>query len=91
MIAADGAFGTCGHPRPGAHPLLCTVPTIAVNGEQREVPSGQTVAELLGALGLGQAPCAVEVNAALVPKRRHTEQALKDGDKVEIVTLVGGG
>lgn len=67
------------------------MPTIAVNGEARDVPAGQTVAELLGALGLGQAPCAVEVNAALVPKRKHAEHALGEGDKVEIVTLVGGG
>lgn len=72
-------------------PLLSPVPTIAVNGEPRDVPTGQTVAELLGALGLGQAPCAVEVNTTLVPRRRHAEYTLCEGDRVEVVTLVGGG
>jgi thiamine biosynthesis protein ThiS len=40
---------------------------------------------------LGGAACAVEVNRQLVPKKQHESQELKDGDSVEIVTLVGGG
>jgi thiamine biosynthesis protein ThiS len=31
------------------------------------------------------------VNLALVPRSRHAERRLDDGDRVEIVTLVGGG
>ena len=37
------------------------------------------------------APCAVEVNRLLVPKRKHEQHQLIEGDTVEIVTLVGGG
>jgi sulfur carrier protein len=33
----------------------------------------------------------VEVNGELVPKKRHAEHQVRDGDRVEIVTLVGGG
>jgi sulfur carrier protein len=34
---------------------------------------------------------AVEVNQEIVPRARHAEHLLADGDKLEIVTLVGGG
>ena len=39
----------------------------------------------------GRAYVAVEVNLELVPRRRHAEHVLRDGDRVEVVTLVGGG
>lgn len=65
--------------------------SIEVNGERREVPPGSTVRELLELMGLAKAACAVEVNKAVVPKRQHAERRLGDGDKVEVVTLVGGG
>ena len=50
-----------------------------------------TVRELLEQRGLIKGPCAVEVNRTLVPKRKHEEHLLAEGDHVEIVTLVGGG
>ena len=65
--------------------------TIRVNGEQRALESECTVARLLDDLNLAGQPCAVEVNAAVVPRREHGERLLSDGDTVEIVTLVGGG
>jgi sulfur carrier protein len=34
---------------------------------------------------------AVEVNMALVPRESQNEHVLSDGDRLEIVTLVGGG
>lgn len=64
---------------------------VIVNDQERELPDGATVAELLGAEGMSDKPCAVEVNRALVPKRKHGEHGLRNGDRVEIVTLVGGG
>jgi thiamine biosynthesis protein ThiS len=33
----------------------------------------------------------VEVNRSLVPRRERDARELRDGDVVEIVTLVGGG
>lgn len=65
--------------------------TLEINGQHREVADGATVAALLRELGLDRQACAVEVNAELVPKRRHADRALTPGDRVEIVTLVGGG
>jgi sulfur carrier protein len=64
---------------------------LQVNGEGREVPEGLTLSGLLAHLGLDAPRVAVEVNRALVPKTRHAEQRLTDGDQVEIVTFVGGG
>jgi thiamine biosynthesis protein ThiS len=64
---------------------------ILVNGKQESLPEGATVADLVRRLGLESAPCAAEVNKALVPKREHPTRALAEGDQVELVTLVGGG
>ena len=64
---------------------------IRVNGEQRSFENACTVAVLLDELNLGGQPCAVEVNATVVPHREHGQRGLSDGDTVEIVTLVGGG
>ena len=49
------------------------------------------IGELLVELDLDSRPCAVEVNRELVPRASHKEHKLVDGDRVEIVTLVGGG
>ncbi len=67
-------------------------PTILINGEARtlERPDA-TITDLIEALGLTGRPCAVEVNAAVIPKREHDTTPLRDGDKIELVTLVGGG
>lgn len=62
-----------------------------VNGEQREVPEGTTVAKLLEILGATSDQVAVEVNAAVVRRARHAEATLAAGDQVEVVTFVGGG
>ena len=64
---------------------------VTVNSEPRELPDSATLADLIRECGLGDAPCAAEVNKALIPKRQHAEHALQEGDTVELVTLVGGG
>jgi thiazole synthase len=64
---------------------------ITLNGEKREVPEAMTVSELLRHLGVKPEQVAIEVNRALVPRRRHGETPLAAGDVLEVVTLVGGG
>ncbi len=64
---------------------------IFVNSESRHAVEGTTVAQLLQALGLEGKIVAVEVNLRLVPRAQHAGCALREGDRVEIVTLVGGG
>ncbi len=64
---------------------------LTVNGDLHDLADGSTVAELLENLDLAGKFVAVEVNLELVPKAQHADRALSDGDRVEIVTLVGGG
>jgi sulfur carrier protein len=64
---------------------------IQVNGQGREIADGSTVANLLGELGVTQPHVAVEVNLELVPRAQHRDIVLNAGDRVEVVTLVGGG
>lgn len=64
---------------------------ITVNGENRLVAQGLTVAALLEELQIPMTRVAVEVNLEIVPKAGYAEQALQDGDKIEIVHFVGGG
>jgi sulfur carrier protein len=64
---------------------------LTVNGQSHEVVEGTTVAGLLDELELSGKPVAVEVNLELVPRQRHAEHRLAEGDRLEIVTLVGGG
>jgi len=64
---------------------------ILLNGEERDVAEGTSVASLVAALGLRPAQVAVEVNRALVPRAEHAATMLAEGDVVELVTLVGGG
>lgn len=65
--------------------------TVTVNGEVREIDRPATVADLLRRLEIPQRGLAVEVNLEVVPRWRHAEHFLADGDRVEIVSLVGGG
>src|ERR1700688_19186 len=67
------------------------MPTLTINGESRTLPDPLTAAQLLERLGYDRRRVAVEVNGAVVPLARHGEEALADGDHVEVVTLVGGG
>ena len=64
---------------------------LTVNGEDRELADGTTVADLLAELGLDPRTLAVERNLELVPRGQHAQTQLAAGDRVEVVTLVGGG
>ena len=64
---------------------------VNVNGNPVQAEDGCTIEQLLEAHRDGSGPCAVEVNRTLVRKQDHPGFTLSDGDRVEIVTLVGGG
>jgi thiazole synthase len=64
---------------------------IRVNGEDRRVPAGLTIAGMLGEIGVDPAKVAVERNLAIVPRSALGEVAVEDGDAFEIVHFVGGG
>jgi sulfur carrier protein len=64
---------------------------VSINGEWRELQDGLTVAALVNLLGLTAPHVAVELNLEVVPRVRHAETPIRDGDRLEVVTLVGGG
>lgn len=64
---------------------------VTVNGEPHQVPDRTTVAGLLGMLGLADRRVAVERNRHIVPRAEHGQTQLAAGDRLEIVTFVGGG
>ncbi|HWV37936.1 MAG TPA: sulfur carrier protein ThiS [Vulgatibacter sp.] len=64
---------------------------LVVNGEERKVPAGSTVSELLDHLGVVRERVAVEVNLQVVRRADHDTHRLQAGDRVEVVAFVGGG
>jgi thiamine biosynthesis protein ThiS len=64
---------------------------VVVNGETVRVPSGSTVADLLRTLSLEPTRVAVEHNLRVIPRADHPALRLNHGDRLEIVTFVGGG
>ena len=64
---------------------------IRLNGEDLAIDTGSTIAALLTQQGLADRRVAVEVNGDIVPRGRHADVALQDGDRVEIVHALGGG
>jgi len=64
---------------------------IEVNGKDREVPVGHTVADLLDDLELDGRLVVVELNRQIIRRTEIGDVVLKDEDCMEIVHFVGGG
>lgn len=64
---------------------------VVLNGLADSLPDATTVATLLEARGLVGKRLAVERNGEIVPRSRHGETRIEDGDRLEIVVAVGGG
>lgn len=64
---------------------------IIVNGDKHDLPDALTVADLLSRFQVAPVRVAVERNREIVPKKLYATTALAPGDRIEIVTFVGGG
>jgi thiamine biosynthesis protein ThiS len=64
---------------------------VTVNGQQQDVQQGTTAADLINSYNFEPRHVAVEINRDLVPRARLGETVLREDDRIEIVTLVGGG
>jgi sulfur carrier protein len=64
---------------------------ICVNGDQQQLDGPVSVAELLRRFDLAPQRVAVEINEQLVRRVQFEDVKIADGDRIEIVTLVGGG
>ena len=62
-----------------------------LNGVEREAPAMGTVADLAAWLALPAFGTAIELNGAVVRRAEQASTALREGDRLEVVRLVGGG
>ena len=62
-----------------------------VNGQAITLQASITIVDLIEQLGYADQRIAVEINEDIIPKSRHAEHQLQDGDKIEIIKAVGGG
>jgi sulfur carrier protein len=65
--------------------------TLHLNGEQREIPEGLNLADLIEWLELPADRVAIERNLEVVKRADWGETQLENGDRLEIVRMVGGG
>lgn len=67
--------------------------TVTVNGEQRALPAGATVADVVRSLGRdpGGPGVAVAVNGTVVRRGGWEERPVESGDDIEVVAAVQGG
>ncbi len=64
---------------------------IVVNGEQRMVEDGLSITGLLNQLDVKTERVAVEVNMEIVDRALFLGKRLCEGDRVEVISFVGGG
>jgi sulfur carrier protein len=64
---------------------------VKLNGEQRDLPDGSTVAQAVTELTPAASGVAAAVNGDVVPRGSWAATLLRDGDQVEVVTAVQGG
>ena len=64
---------------------------IQVNGQEREIPEGMTVTQLLESLTIVPERVVVELNLTILKRAQLPGSVLNTGDQVEIVHFVGGG
>lgn len=65
--------------------------TITFNGDKKDTAEGQTVAAFVDSLGLEALRVAVEKNARVIRRKNWSLERIEAGDKIEVVTFVGGG
>jgi sulfur carrier protein len=65
--------------------------TLQVNGESRTCSPQTPLPQLLEQLGLNPRLIAVEYNGEILHRQFWSETQMQEGDKIEIVTIVGGG
>lgn len=64
---------------------------IVVNDQPLSIAQGSSVTDLLKVLDVRTKAIAVEINQVVVPNQDHASTVLNADDRLEVVTLVGGG
>ncbi len=64
---------------------------ILLNNKPETLFDGSTVEKLLEDKNIKNKYFAVEINRKVIPKSTHHTHVIRDGDKIEIITAIGGG
>ena len=62
-----------------------------INGDIKQVETGTTIFNLVTDLDIAHKKIALEINEEIIPRSQFDSRILQNGDKIEIVTAVGGG
>jgi sulfur carrier protein len=65
--------------------------TLHVNGEPRHCQAHTALPDLLTQLGMNPRLVAVEYNGEILHRQFWQDTEMNEGDRLEIVTIVGGG
>ena len=64
---------------------------IIVNGEKISLPQNSNIEDLILHLGYQNQRIAIEINESIIPKSSYSSALLKELDKIEVISAVGGG
>jgi len=64
---------------------------IIINGVEKTYTSSVTLETLLIKLGYANKKVAIEVNEEIIPRSKHRNKLVVNGDRIEIINAVGGG
>ena len=65
---------------------------LKINGSERDIPPEvKNIEDLLNFLEIKTRFVAVELNGQVIYREQYKETLLKEGDKLEIASFVGGG
>lgn len=65
--------------------------TLKVNGEEKACPPNTNLPSLLERLGMNPRLVAVEYNGEILHRQFWETTQIQEGDRLEVVTIVGGG
>ncbi len=64
---------------------------IEINGKQDVIPDGLSVRALLESKGINPNLVACELNLTILKRAQLADTPLHDGDRLEIIQMIGGG
>ena len=64
---------------------------VVINGEARDCPNAQTIAELVEKMGLPGPTLLIEHNGLALRRDEWNARALSAGDRLEIMKIAAGG
>ncbi|MBI4806216.1 MAG: sulfur carrier protein ThiS [Desulfovibrio sp.] len=64
---------------------------VVINGKDAQLEDGESLEGCLASKGFDAKAVVVELNESIVPKDIWPTIALKEGDRLEVVSFVGGG